>query len=158
MLCEFRIGDVRIGRAGGDGGQVALAEDRRHGLARAAHFRTDRGDHLLVGDHLAGVGRGLGRVVLAGGGGAVIERHQFESIARHGVTLVGAIDRHDDAVLDPQSILGVRTGERQVNADLDDLVGRPTRRAGTGQSGREGGTGDKPGGCATCYHSNDSLR
>ncbi len=89
LLGEFRAGDIGVGRARRDRRQIALAENRCHRLARATHLRADRGDDVRVRHHLARVGRGLRRVVLAGRGGAVVQRHQLKGITGHCLVLVG---------------------------------------------------------------------
>jgi hypothetical protein len=150
---EFRVGEVGVGRGRGDRRQIALAEDRRHRLAAAAVLRPDRGDDIGVRDHLAGIGRRLRRIVLAGGGGAVVEDHGLDRVAGDAAIGVGVVDRQEGAVLDEGGVLVARPGERHVDADGDALIGgehrardeRPGERAGE-RDGRQPGDQGAAGG------------
>ena len=69
---EVRVSDIGVGRTGRDQHQARVRRDRRHGFARTAHLRTDNRHDVGVGHELLGVGRGLRRIVLACGDGAII--------------------------------------------------------------------------------------
>jgi len=150
LFCEFRVGDVRVGRSGRDGRKVALAEDRRHGLAGSAHHRSDRRDDPFVGHHLARVGRSLPRVVLACRRGAIVEDQHVELVTRDLVLGVDLIERHQCAVLDAIGGLCVGAGERQIETDPDHLVGGLGGDAA--RCSGEGGGGEKLGGSPAGQH------
>ena len=77
----------------------------------------------VVGNHLAGIGGGLRRVVLAGGRGAVVELFEIEGNSRHFVGLVGLLEGDHRTVGDTLGRGGVGAGEGQVDAHLHHLVG-----------------------------------
>ena len=131
---EFRIGDVGIGGRGRDGRQVGGREDGRHRLALAAHLRADDGDHSRIRDEFLGIGGGLGRVVLPGGGGAAVEHGHVQLVAAGAALAVHVIDRHHRAVLDAGCRIGIGARQRQLDADGDGLVLR-VRRHEAGRSG-----------------------
>jgi hypothetical protein len=120
---KFRIGDIGVRGTRRDRCQIALAEDRRHRLARAAHLRTDRGDDLFVGNHLSRVCSGLRRIVLARRGSAVVEQHHRDFIAGNPALFVGFVDGKQRTVLDEFGIVRVGPSKGQVYANLDCFVG-----------------------------------
>ena len=120
---ELRVRDVRVGRRWGDDRKPGLTEDGRHRLASAAHLRADGGNNGLVGRHLAGVDRGLRRVVLAGRCRAVVQQDQVHLPAVGASGGVGLLERHHRAVLHAVGGLRVAAGEGQVQADPHRLVG-----------------------------------
>ena len=77
----------------------------------------------LLDDHLAGVGRGLRRIVLPGGRGAVVEQQDLDLVAGDPALRVGLVDRQQRAVLDQFGVVRVGAGKGQVYADRDRLVG-----------------------------------
>ena len=143
-LGELRIGQVGVGGTRRHRGEVALAEQRRHRLAAAARHRADRGNHVGIDDHLAGVDRRLRGIVLARGRGAVVQHELPDLVAADTAAGVGFLDRKLRAVQDVRCVLGRRAGERQVDADGDEFVSGARRADQAGKRGRakqgEGGT------------------
>ena len=153
---EFRVGDIGIGRRRRDDRQIAFRQDRRHRLASTRHLRPEGCHEGFVGHHLLGVGGGLGRIVLAGGHGAIVEFHVFELVALDRIGRIGVVERHDGSIGNPHRGFGIRTGERHVHADLDHLVsGERTLRHPDRGSGRQASGGFES--ITTCKHKTYSL-
>jgi len=154
---EFWVGDVGIGRGRRDRCHIALAEDRGHCLAGPAVLRPHCGDDVRVRDHLAGVGRGLRRIVLPGGGSTVVEHHHVDLVAGNAALGIGVVGRDHRALLHEGRLFRIGSGQRNVDADRDALVGgkdrpRPQREAPSNGGSRQ--LGDKrAAGChAPCLH------
>ena len=94
-----------------------------HSLAGAAHLRTDSGHHVMIGHHLACVGRRLRGVVLAGGCGAVVVCDGLDTVAGDLVLRCGLLDGQERTVLDPGGRFGVGAGQGEVDADLHHPIG-----------------------------------
>jgi hypothetical protein len=71
------------------------------------------------------------------------------------VALVGLVERQHGAVVDADRVLGVGAGERQVDADLHDLVG--ARASGAQQRKSGSGSGQPAGSTAGDQHRKSPL-
>jgi hypothetical protein len=61
---------------------------------------------------------------LAGGRRAAVEHNDVELVAGNTTLGVRFVDRHLGAILDTRGGVGIRTRQRQLDADGDGLVGR----------------------------------
>ena len=75
-----------------DGVMIARSPAEKFLVTSPCRRRTSsarlRPSYVLVGNHLAGVRRGLRGIVLAGGRGAVIQDQRLDLVARDAVALV----------------------------------------------------------------------
>ena len=135
---EFRVGDVGVRGRGGDCGEIALTQDRRHSLSGAADLRTDRRDKLLVAHHPPRVGRGLRGIVLAGGRRPIIQCHRFYTHAGNRILLIRLLESEHRTVPLLRGVLRIAAGQRHVDTDSHDLF-RRTGRHPEPSSERSGG-------------------
>jgi hypothetical protein len=76
----------------------------------------------FIGHHLAGVGGGLRRVILPGGGGAVVQGQDAQLVAGDPALLVDAVHGALHAVAHEVRGIRLRPGQRQVETDGDGFV------------------------------------
>src|SRR5262249_41051950 len=79
-------------------------------------------DDLRIGDQLLGVGRGLGRIILAGSRRAAVVSDDLDLVARDAALGVRFVDGDLETVLDLAGVVRVGTSERQRDAELDGLL------------------------------------